>query len=150
MTFLPIVHRELRTASRKRGDLPWFSEIIVYGALILWLDAKALAYAGMLTGIRATRHHRAVLGTLARVIFPPWIGVVLFFFLVMLPGGLDEEGFVYSMRGWFALSAFLDVVLIQYAKLTLSQNLRTLAAGEQTTHPTDFGATDASKEAPAT
>jgi hypothetical protein len=132
------------------NELPWFCEIIVYGALILWLDAKAIAYTGMLTGIRSTRHHRAVLGTLARVMLPPWIGVVLFFLLVAMPGGISEDGFVFSMRGWFALSAFLDVLLIQYARLTLTHNLRTLAAGEADHPPTDIGAPDLGEEAPTT
>jgi len=113
------------------NDLPWFLEIIFYGALILWLDARAIAYTGMLTGLKATRQHRAVLGSIVRVLLPPWVGVILFFLMVILPSNLDEDGFVFSMRGWFALCALLDMMLILYARVTLREQLRSIAAGER-------------------
>jgi hypothetical protein len=112
-----------------RKDRWWFSEIVLWGGVILWLDAWALAYTGMLRGLRTSRHHRAVLGTLARVILPPWAGVVLFFLVIILPGsGFGEDEFIFCMRGWFVLGAMLDLVLLHVAKRAMEQDLRVLAA----------------------
>lgn len=113
-------------------DRWWFSEIILWGGVVLWLDARAIACTGMLTGLKATRHHRAVLATVARVLLPPWLGVVLFFFMVILPGSnLGKDGFLFCMRAWFCLCGILDVLISQYAKTTLNRHLRALSAGEQ-------------------
>lgn len=120
------------------NDRWWFSEIILWGGVVLWLDARAIAHTGMLTGLKASRHHRAVLGTLARVLFPPWVGVLVFFLVVMLPGHLNEDGFVFCMRTWFFLCAGLDLLLAQHARITLHQYLRPLSAGEHPIYPTGY------------
>ncbi len=119
------------------ADRLWFSEIILWGGVVLWLDARAIGHVGMLTGLKASRHHRAVLGTLARVLFPPWAGVVLFFLVIMLPGHLNEDGFKVCMRTWFFLCAGLDLLLIQHAGNTLRLHLRPLAAGERPLYASD-------------
>jgi ABC-type transport system involved in multi-copper enzyme maturation permease subunit len=114
-----------------RDDRWWVAEIFLWGAVILWLDGHALMRVGMFTGSKARSHHKAALGTVLRVMVPPWAGVVLFFLLVMLPGGLSEAGFIFCMNGWFVLCALLDVVLILHMKTVLEANLRRLCAGEQ-------------------
>jgi hypothetical protein len=105
-------------------------EIVVYGLVILVLDAAAIAYLGMLRGLRARSHHRAVMGTLMRVILPPWIGVVLFFLLIAIPSGIGTDTLWYSMRAWFVLCGILDLLFIAAAKRDLADNLRRIAAGE--------------------
>jgi ABC-type transport system involved in cytochrome c biogenesis permease component len=114
-----------------RNDRWWVAEIFVWGTVVLWLDGHALMHAGMFTGLKARSHHKAALGTVLRVLVPPWAGVVLFFLFIMLPGGLTEAGFVFCMNGWFVLCALLDVVLILHMKTMLEANLRRLCAGEQ-------------------
>jgi hypothetical protein len=105
-------------------------EIVIYGLVILCLDAAAIAYSGMLRGLRARSHHRAVMGTLMRVILPPWIGVVLFFLLIAIPSGIGADTLWYAMRAWFVLCGILDLLLIAAAKRDLSDNLRRIAAGD--------------------
>jgi hypothetical protein len=110
----------------------WFVNAGVMGAIILWLDARALAYTGMLTGLKFTRHHRAVLSALGRVIIPPWGAVVFFFLFILLPGsGLGRRDLLVAMNAWFFLCAALDIALIGHAKWSLRQKLRRICAGEE-------------------
>jgi len=113
-------------------DRWWFAEILLWGGAILWLDAATLRAVGMLRGLKSAGHHRAAMGTFVRVLLPPWVGVVLFFVLIVLPGarfGLDE--LLFCMRGWFLACAALDFLMIKQAGVELVQHLRTLAAGEE-------------------
>jgi len=112
----------------------WIAEIVFWGIVVLWLDALAMAHVGMFTGLRSNNHHRAALGTVLRVLVPPWAGVVFFFLFIMLPGGLSEGGFVFCMNGWFMLSAFLDLVLMLHSINTLGHDMRRLCAGEGPTY----------------
>lgn len=111
-----------------------FVEIVFWGGLILWLDAEAIARTGLLRALKSRRHHRAVLSTIARVLLPPWVGVFLFFVIVMVPGGLSEAGFVVCMRGWFVLCAVLDLLVLSHASQTVKRDFRMLSAGESPAH----------------
>jgi len=122
---------------RLSNDRWWFVEVVVLGGIILWLDARATVYTGMLAGLRSKRHHLAVLGTVLRVLVPPWLGVVFFFLFIVLPGGLSKEGLLASMHGWFFLSALLNFILIVHAKSMLRDYFRPLCAGDVPAHRPD-------------
>lgn len=110
---------------------------IFLGGLILFpADFQALTWAGMLAGLRGSRHHRAVLVTLARVMLPGWIGI--FVFVVMAFSDLLRgwESIVVMTVIWIVLNWAWTLVVVVRAKRQLADGFRSLAAGEKTRGPT--------------
>jgi ABC-type Na+ efflux pump permease subunit len=106
-----------------RQEKAVFSGILVGGILLLLLDFAALIWVGMRAGLRAQRHHRAVLGTFGRVMLCSWLAAFSFVFLGMSGVGDFETTLVL----WFVIGAVIDIALIGWATNELLTRLRTLA-----------------------
>lgn len=108
-----------------------FTTIFLGGLILFPLDDYALTWAGMLAGLRGTRHHRVVLVTLARVMLPGWIGI--FAFVVMGFSDLlrGVESIVAMTVIWIVLNWVWSVVVVTRAKQQLAADFRSLAAGEK-------------------
>ena len=103
--------------------------IFLGGVWLLFIDAFALCWTGMLAGLCARRHPRAVFATLGRVILLHWLGLVVMF-MIAVSGR--------SMRQETATSLIRDVVRLQHCLLrgpgagrekATGKNFRGLAAG---------------------
>lgn len=104
-------------------------EIIAYGIVILFFDAWAIAAVAMAQGLRRRRQLRAVLSTFLRILLPPWIAVVLFYFLIAIGTGIPSRGFWFCARGWFVVCAALDLVVAHGALRRMRENFRADVAG---------------------
>jgi len=98
-----------------------FTGIFVCGILMLLLDFQALGWVGMWTGLTAKRHHRAVIGALARVMGPSWVAV---FLLIFLERGGSENQMAFTIACWFALGVVVDLILIAIARKKIERSLR--------------------------
>jgi hypothetical protein len=116
------------------ANMPWepqilISVILLGGALLLPLDCRALAWVGMCLGLSGRRHHRAVFGTLGRVMLAPWAGMLLFFYLGF-SGAFKDENLMYAaIACWFLFSAGIDLFTAFLAKRAVTQRFRRLARG---------------------
>src|SRR5262249_55174900 len=83
------------------------AEVLIGGAVLLFVDFSVLAWVGMWMGMVAKRHHRAVFATLARVIVVPW-GANLILVLISMGGlGLSFQTAAVLLPFWFGLAAVL-------------------------------------------
>jgi ABC-type transport system involved in cytochrome c biogenesis permease component len=100
--------------------------ICVGTMVVLITDFYALGWLGMWTGLRARQHHRAILGTVARVLLIPWLLYLLMGFsgLFNTPGG----GKVF-IAAWFLLGVVNDVFWVERARRGLLNQFRPCAAG---------------------
>jgi hypothetical protein len=119
--------------SMNGSALAMFQELFFGGILALVLDFKTLGHVGMWMALRANRHHRAVLGTLGRVLLPSWAGIFLmvFFMSQMRAGSAFEAGMIFA--SWFALGIVVDVVMVSMARRELRQGFRARLAIPETT-----------------
>ena len=101
-------------------------QIVCGGALLLALDLSALCWVGAWVGLRARRQHRAVLGTLGRVMGPGWIALFLTLF-ASAHRGVSEDTVAAFLRWWIAVWVFWDLILIVYARRRLREQFRELA-----------------------
>jgi ABC-type transport system involved in multi-copper enzyme maturation permease subunit len=105
--------------------------IFLGGTGLLVSDFHALGWVGMRQGARGARHHRAVMGTLLRVLFAPWLSI--FFFVFMMIGA--RGGSFGVILGFFMIYAVASVFIAQVqalrAKEELVRGFRLLAAGEK-------------------
>jgi hypothetical protein len=100
--------------------------ICVGTMVVLITDFYALGWLGMWTGLRARQHHRAILGTIARVLLVPWLLYLLMGFsgLFDTPGG--SRVFIVV---WFLLGVLNDVFWVERARRGLLNQFRPCAAG---------------------
>jgi len=99
-----------------------FSELFLGGILMLVLDFRTLGWVGMWTGLKAKRHHRAVMGATGKVMGLPWLAV---FLLVFLGRGLHsawQAGLVFTC--WFGLGLIVDLILGANARKKLQKQFR--------------------------
>jgi ABC-type transport system involved in multi-copper enzyme maturation permease subunit len=112
------------------GDWPLILILMVGAGVLLFLDGQALAWTGMLEGMRGRKPLRAALGAVGRVLVPAWAGIFLYLFLGF-SGLLDDDTITKSLLVfWFGGSAVLDFTLISRARALLGRHFRELAAGE--------------------
>jgi ABC-type multidrug transport system permease subunit len=112
------------SAAVSGSDDRWiFSELCLGGALVLLVDALALAWVGMWMGLRARRHHRAILATLGRILLPPWLIMFCYMFSHM-GGGMGSGELAVTFGLWYLLSLALDLILLATAREGLLNNLR--------------------------
>jgi len=91
----------------------------------LFTDFSALGWLGMWRGLRAGKHHRAILGTLIPIIVMPWLAFIFLGISGMLDGKKSD-----TMVGlWFCLGVINDFVWIQRARFSLRREFRAAAAG---------------------
>jgi hypothetical protein len=103
-----------------------FLEAFVGGALMLWLDMRALAWAGMWHGLNSRRTHRAVLTTLGKVMLLPWL--VIIFVAVTESFVSTPEKAAITIAAWMLLGAVLNMFVGGIARKKLLNQLRTAAA----------------------
>jgi hypothetical protein len=114
-------------------DQALFVELFLGGILALFVDFKALQMVGMWMALRARKHHRAVLGTLGRVMLVPWVGIFLWVFLMVTDAFRPSEGelgVVFVV--WFMAGILTDLVVSAKARAGLGRGLRYWAAGAET------------------
>jgi len=119
--------------SMSSTDQAIFLEIFLGGTLVLFLDFKTLQTVGTWMALRARRHHRAVLGTLGRVMLVPWAGVFMLVFLVMTRTFQPSEIKLSVTFGlWFMAGILTDLVSNARARAGLKRGLRFWVAGSET------------------
>jgi ABC-type transport system involved in cytochrome c biogenesis permease component len=107
-----------------------FLELFLGGMLALFVDFKALQTIGMWMALRARKHHRAVLGTLGRVMLVPWVGIFLLVFMTMTRSfGLSESELAVVFALWFMAGIVTDLVFSAQARAGLERGLRYWVAG---------------------
>ena len=116
-------------------DQAIFLELFLGGALIAWVDFRALGIVGIATSLKYPRHHRAVLATLGRVLLPPW-GAVFALVFVLQSVSMSPEGFATVFASWFVLGLVTDILVSQRARATVNLGLRNLLNPEPEKFPT--------------
>jgi ABC-type transport system involved in cytochrome c biogenesis permease component len=94
------------------------------GFMLLMADAYALRWVGMWMGLRARGHHRAILGTLGRILLLPWLAVLLIW-LIGVGGGLNgphEAMTIFTL--WQGFGVALDLIMAYRARVALRRGLR--------------------------
>jgi hypothetical protein len=108
-------------------DLGIFLELFAGGAVMLVVDFYALGWVGMWRGLNATKHHRAVVGTMLRVMGIPWLFVFMFVFMRI--GFRSPEGVMAAFAIWFLTGVVVDVIVGVVARQRLHALFRWTAAG---------------------
>jgi ABC-type transport system involved in cytochrome c biogenesis permease component len=122
-------------------DQAIFLELFLGGILALFVDFKALQTVGMWMALRARRHHRAVLGTLGRVMLVPWAGIFMLVFLEMIRTFHPSEGgLAATFALWFMGGIVTDLVFSAQARAGLERGLRFWVAGAETADRRPFHA----------
>ncbi len=103
-------------------DQTIFLEILIGGILMLIADFFALGWVGMWQGLTKTKHHRAVVGTLGRVMGGCWLATFLLIFIGPHFNGWGSVMMTFAM--WFVLGGVVDVVAGQSARLKLRDEFR--------------------------
>jgi ABC-type transport system involved in cytochrome c biogenesis permease component len=105
-----------------------YEDLIIWiGNMVVWVtDLLALACVGALAGLRSRDLRRAVLCTLATVMLPPYLGLLLL--IVAGPAGAAfNENLV--VGGWFAFGVAVDCYVARRALGELRRHFRVWAAG---------------------
>jgi hypothetical protein len=104
-----------------REDRAIFLELFLGGMLMLFLDYKILGTVGIWMALRAKRHNRAILATIGRVMFIPWVAVFLLIFLAEAGRFIRGPGSAaITFAVWFGIGIITDLVMVGLA----SDNLR--------------------------
>ncbi|MEY2409615.1 MAG: hypothetical protein QOF48_2285 [Verrucomicrobiota bacterium] len=106
-----------------------FATMYIGGIILLYSDCQAICWVGMRLGLRGVRHHRAILGTLGRIVLAPWLVIFLFIF-VAIGSRSGVDGVVGFFVIWTILSVFLAQLQATRAKDLLGNRLREIASGE--------------------
>ncbi len=89
-------------------------------------DCVAIGQVGMWEGLRAKNHARAVVATLAKLLFLPW----LFYIIIGECGGFNSKGEVF-LAFWFAAGLLNDAFWALRARNRLQHSFRIVAAGSR-------------------
>jgi hypothetical protein len=110
-----------------RGDgQVMMCELYFGGLVLLFLDAWALSWVGMLMGYRKRRHHWAIFGTLLRIVLLPWLGA-FFFFLLSVGGRGSPDTFIALALFYFFFVGLFDAALVAWAHQSLMSELREMS-----------------------
>ena len=105
-------------------ERPMFCEFALGGAVILLADFYALTWVGMWMALRARHHNRAILATLGRVMLPPWLVLLLIWFLGASGGLGSPDDALIIFVVWHGFSLVLDVLFATRASFELHQGLK--------------------------
>ena len=108
------------------NDLAVFQELFLGGIVALFLDFKALGPVAMWMALRANKPHRAILGTLGRVLFPPWLGLFLLVFFMSQSRSLTQGAIAVVFGAWFGLGWVVDGSMAGLARAELRRGFRAL------------------------
>jgi hypothetical protein len=102
-----------------------FCELFLGGIALLVADFHALAWLGMWRGL--VRHnHRAVAGTVLKVMGIPWALIVLIF---STQPQVSLTGIFFIFAFWMATGLIVDALIITTARRKLAEHFRAAAAG---------------------
>ena len=118
-----IFHQKLHMNAKDQG---LFVEVFAGGIVVLVSDFRAMRWVGMAEGLASTKHFRAVLRTLGKIMFPPWVAIFMIIFIKPNVGGAGDLAF---LLGIFLLSSIiLGLAVGTRAKYRLQNRLRHLAS----------------------
>ena len=101
-----------------------FCEIFIGGAILLSLDAFALTWVGMSMALKKRGHHRAIYATIARVMLPPWLAILLFIFLGIGGTHINSGDMIGFVGIWLFGCVIVDLVQAGVARSSLAGLLR--------------------------
>jgi ABC-type Na+ efflux pump permease subunit len=107
------------------GDKSTSAVIMTGNILSLLFDFNALGWLGMWYGLRATKHHRAVLLTLFCILVIPW----LFLIFAAISGLLDGQHEKMLFGLWYGLGIVSDLIWAAWARRRLFRHFRSVVAG---------------------
>jgi hypothetical protein len=107
-----------------------FSLMFLGGILALLLDFFALSRVGLWMALRRSRHPRAVLGALGRIMLPSWVALLGFFFMGVVGGNVSNKTVTNLTGIWFVFGATISLLAGWHAGRRLRMDFRALAAGE--------------------
>lgn len=103
-----------------------FFELFAGGILMVFLDFHAMSLVSAWMALRSRRHHRAVLGTLGRVLAPPWAALFLMIFFMQTNrggGGPGKAAAIFAC--WFSVGIVTDLVITIRARQALRKGIKT-------------------------
>ena len=122
-----------------RVNAPWWAHsggAMSYwpGMFLLVADAAALAWAGMWLGLKCKGRIRAILGSLALVLFVPWLISQIIMTMPPLVASRTQPGYAWSSTGLSVQvmavlipELLMDLLIMGWAVTRLPQNFRQLA-----------------------
>ena len=121
----------LRSTMFDIGNTPkrMFTMMLGGGLVFLFVDGFTLIKVGMWTAMTQTRHARAFMATVMRVLLPSWLGIVLFVFLISV-GALNGINGTPEMTlsAYFILGGVTAFVAAGVATARLNKNFREIAS----------------------
>jgi len=112
--------------SRKNNHDPVSVIIFLGNMVVLLTDFNALGWVGMWAGLRSRQHHRAVLITLARILFLPWLLIILMAVTNFNGGSVGRVQFVFAL--WFMAGVVNDFLWAKWARNKLRKQFRPCVA----------------------
>ena len=112
--------------SRKNNHDPVSVIIFLGNMVVLLTDFNALGWVGMWAGLRSRQHHRAVLITLARILFLPWLLIILMAVTNFNGGSVGRVQFAFAL--WFMAGVVNDFLWAKWARDKLRKQFRPCVA----------------------
>ena len=113
-----------------------FSLMMAGGIALLFVDGYALINVGMWTAMTTTRHARAFMSTMMRVMLPPVLCVVLIFFLGNSGALTGQNSEQVALIGWLVIGGVVSFIAAGTAAANLSLYFREIASlGKVETQP---------------
>jgi ABC-type transport system involved in multi-copper enzyme maturation permease subunit len=103
---------------------PFFCELVIGGAIMLWVDFHALSWIGMWMGLQKGKHYLAILATLGRVMLVPWLAILFLVFLSVGGRAISDPAIRVLAVLWFILAATIELAFLVRAKLGLKEMKR--------------------------
>jgi len=130
-------------ANRRPESRPMMPAIWLAGMLLLVTDSWALAWVSMAMALRARNQHRAILGTLLRVLVLPWalggtVALVLQVWAALAPGSPWSPGWKFYLGLWFGLGLAADLLFGLLARRGLLHRFRQFAVPQLAPMSTHF------------
>jgi hypothetical protein len=103
--------------------------IFLGSAVLLILDFFALGWVGMWRALRAKKHHRAVLSSLAQVMLPRWVAAFSLWIILVNARGPSDRTLGGLLCAWFVLGGISNLVSACRTRTKLHKQFRRCAAG---------------------
>jgi len=112
------------TSHTRRFHDPVLPLMMIGNVVVLFTDFYAITWTGLWAGLQARQHFLGVLGTVARVLFIPWLAYFLMGF-----AGFPLIGELSFFVCWFSFGVVNDLLWARYAKKRLRTKFRATVAG---------------------
>ena len=115
LVFMTIAgQRELHMS---KSDMTMFLSMFIGGAVIYPFDCWALTWSGMLSGLRSKSQMKSIFATYARIMFPGYLAVALFFvIMIVIRGRMNDKTLTLWLWIWFLLNCIWDLAVGFWAK----------------------------------